>query len=289
MAGGESGQNEQDLGAQPLYETLRERLWRIVFLSDTRAGRTFDIILLVLIITCTIIVVLESVDRIRLHYARELFIVEWVFTMVFTVEYALRVWLVRNRWKYIFSFFGIVDLIAILPSYLELLFVGVVGPHYLMTIRFLRLLRMFRVLKLGEYLGEASILMNALRSSRRKILVFFYCIMVIICVEGTLMYVIEHDYNENFSNIPQSIYWAIVTLTTVGYGDVVPVTILGKLLASALMLTGYAIIAVPTGVVTAEIGREISRSYLDNRTCKECGWARHDHRAQFCHQCGTRL
>lgn len=195
--------------------------------------------------------------------------------------------MVRRRWRYATSFYGIVDLISILPSYLELL---VMDSHYLMTFRVLRLLRMFRVLKLAEYTGEANVLLNALNASRRKIAVFISTVMTLVLIEGTIMYVIEHDENQGFRNIPQSIYWAIVTLTTVGYGDVAPVTVLGKMMASVIMLTGFAIIAVPTGIVTHEIGREMrAKSRGPFRRCRECGWEENDPRARFCQQCGVRL
>lgn len=230
--------------------SAKERLWRIIFLSDTKAGRVFDMALLVMIGISVIILMLESVDELRLAHGTLFWVMEWILTGLFTVEYAARLWVVRNRWKYALSFFGVVDLLSILPSYLELL---IPGSHYLMTFRVLRLLRMFRILKMAEYLGEANVLMNALIASRRKIMVFLTTVMAIVLVEGTLMYVIERDSNPDFSNIPQSIYWAIVTITTVGYGDVAPVTVLGKMMASVIMLTGFAIIAVPTGIVTHEI------------------------------------
>lgn len=264
--------------------SAKERLWRIIFLSDTKAGRVFDTALLVMIGISVIILMLESVDELRLAHGTLFWVMEWILTGLFTVEYAARLWVVRNRWKYALSFFGVVDLLSILPSYLELL---IPGSHYLMTFRVLRLLRMFRILKMAEYLGEANVLMNALIASRRKIMVFLTTVMAIVLVEGTLMYVIERDSNPDFSNIPQSIYWAIVTITTVGYGDVAPVTVLGKMMASVIMLTGFAIIAVPTGIVTHEIGREMDGRRGQRRRCKECGWEENDARARYCQQCGT--
>ena len=270
----------------PGSSPLREKIWRIIFQSDTRAGRWFDILLLWLIGLSVLTLMLESVDELRSAHTRLFVSLEWGFTIFFTIEYLLRLWTVRDRLRYATSFFGLVDLLSILPSYLELL---VPGSHYLMTLRVLRLLRMFRVLKMAEYLGEASILLNALAASRRKILVFLSCVLTLVLVEGTVMYVLEKDDNPDFANIPQSVYWAVVTLTTVGYGDVAPVTVLGKLMASVIMLTGYAIIAVPTGIVTFEIGQEIKQSRSRPRRCEECGWEKHDHRARFCHQCGTEL
>jgi voltage-gated potassium channel len=177
-----------------------------------------------------------------------------------------------------------VDLLSILPTFIELL---IPGTHYLMGMRVLRLLRLFRILKLTEHLGEANILMNALGASRRKITVFLITVLSLVLVEGTIMYVLEKDANPDFSNIPQAIYWAIVTITTVGYGDMAPVTVLGKMMASVIMLTGFAIIAVPTGIVTHEIGREMRKGYW--RRCKECGWEENDLRARFCQQCGVSL
>jgi len=267
----------------PDPDTRRERLWRIIFLSDTPAGRAFDIGLLVAIAFSVLVVMLESVQAIATVWAGPLRIIEWVFTALFTVELLLRLWVVRRKARYLFSFFGVVDLVSILPSFLELVFAG---SHFLMTVRVLRLLRMFRVLKMAHQLSEVGTLLAALQASRHKIAVFLFSIIALVCVEGTVVYVIEHNHNPGFANIPQAMYWAVVTLTTVGYGDVTPVTVLGKLMASIIMLTGFAIIAVPTGVVTAEIGRQMSN---DQRRCSECGWQGHDHRAIFCHHCGQRL
>ncbi len=265
------------------HHELRERLWRIIFLSDTPAGRAFDIGLLLAIVVSVVTVMLDSVPGISEVMSVELRAVEWVLTGLFTIEFALRLWVVRRPRGYLFSFFGAVDLVSLLPSYLEIV---LAGSHYLMTVRVLRLLRMFRVLKMGHHIGEASVLLSALRASSRKISVFMLSVCTLICIEGTLVYLVEHGNNPAFASIPQSMYWAIVTLTTVGYGDVVPVTILGKLLASVIMLTGFAIIAVPTGVMTAELGR---RMQTDGRICRECGWAGHDVRAGFCMHCGQKL
>lgn len=274
------------LPADPDDNSIRQRLWRIIFFSDTPAGRRFDIGLLLLIVLCVAVVMLESVEPYQVKYARWFQLCEWGFTAAFTVEYLARLWVVRDRWRYATSFFGVIDLISILPSYLELLFAG---SHYLMTVRVLRLLRMFRILKMAEHFGEAQLLVRALHAGRQKIAVFLASVMAIVCVEGTMIYVIEHDANPAFSNIPQSIYWAIVTLTTVGYGDITPVTNLGKLMASVIMLTGFAIIAVPTGVVTAEISREMGAGAKLKQKCAECGWDRHDPQAHFCDRCGRSL
>jgi voltage-gated potassium channel len=270
----------------PSPDSRRERLWHIIFLSDTAAGRRFDIALLWLITLSVATVMLESVAELRDAHGRLFYILEWTFTVLFTLEYAARLWVVRRRLRYATSFFGVVDLLSILPAYIELL---VPGSHYLMTLRVLRLMRMFRVLKLAEYLGEASVLLNALSASRRKVQLFFVSVLALVCVEGTIVYVLEHEVNPDFSNIPQSIYWGIVTITTVGYGDVAPVTVMGKVMASLMMLTGYAIIAVPTGIVTTELGREMRLARMGQRRCRECGWTDHDPRARYCQHCGQEL
>jgi len=192
-------------------------------------------------------------------------------------------WVVRRPLRYVTSFFGVIDILSVIPTYLSLV---VTGTQYLVIIRVLRLFRMFRILKMAQYLGEAAILMAAIRASRRKITLFLIAVLAIVCVEGTVVYVVESTANPAFSSIPQSMYWAIVTLTTVGYGDVAPVTVLGKFMASIVMLTGFAIIAVPTGIMTAELGKQMR---LDERTCTECGWMGHDVRAFFCKNCGTKL
>jgi voltage-gated potassium channel len=271
---------------EPGHGALRERLWRIIFLSDTPAGRAFDVALLWVIAASVLVVMLESVDSLRTRHAAAFRLAEWGFTLLFTGEYVVRLWIVRRPLRYARSFFGLVDLLAFLPTYLELV---LAGSHYLMILRVLRMLRMFRILKMARHIGEAGVLVNALLASRAKISVFLFSVMALVCVEGTVMYLLEHSVNEGFRNIPQSIYWAIVTITTVGFGDVSPVTVLGKMMASIIMLTGFAILAVPTGVVTAELGREMARSRRQHSVCGECGWDEHDHRAIFCQQCGRRL
>lgn len=270
----------------PAPSPTRERLWRIIFLSDTPIGRTFDVVLLWLIGLSVLTIILESVDEIRLPHESLIYALEWVFTVLFSLEYLARLWVVRRRWRYALSFFGVIDLISILPAYVELL---LPGTHYLMALRVLRLMRMFRVLKMAEYMGEANILLAALRASRRKITLFLTTVVALVLVEGTVVYVLEHDANPDFANIPQAVYWAIVTITTVGYGDVAPVTVPGKMMASIIMLTGFAIIAVPTGIVTSELGRAIGDQKRPRRRCGECGWEDHDPQARFCQHCGTRL
>ncbi len=205
---------------------------------------------------------------------------------MFTVEYLVRLLVVRRKRRYALSFFGIVDLLSLLPTYLSLF---LVGSQYLMVIRVLRLLRMFRVLKMARHFGQANVLLNAMRTSSPKIAVFLFAILTLVSIEGTVMYLIDSENNPGFSSIPQSIYWGIVTITTVGYGDVAPLTVAGKVLASFIMLTGFSIIAVPTGIVTAELGRDFSQVQMDRRQCEECGWTGHDPAAKYCKHCGRRL
>ena len=273
-------------GTQPATGPFRSRLWRIIFLSDTPAGKAFDVILLVIVALSVGVVMLESVASMHRQYGTTLRALEWVFTILFTIEYLVRLWVVKRPVAYARSFFGIVDLVSFAPTYLEFL---AEGSHYLMVLRVLRLLRIFRVLKMSQHVGEAGVLLNALRASRAKIFVFFLSVMTLVLIEGTVMYLIEGQINPGFRNIPQSIYWAIVTLTTVGYGDVAPISVLGKMMASVIMLTGFAIIAVPTGVVTVEIGREMSVRSSSGRRCRSCGNSHHPGDARFCHQCGSAL
>lgn len=266
--------------------STKERLWRVIFLSDTRAGRGFDIALLILISASVLVVMLESVESLRQKHLFWFRTIEWLFTFLFTIEYGVRIWVVRRKSRYIFSFFGIVDLLSVLPTYIALL---LTGSHYLMVIRVLRLLRMFRVLKMARHFGQANVLMNALRASSPKIAVFLFAVLTLVTIEGTMMYLIEGSNNPGFSSIPQSIYWGIVTITTVGYGDVAPLTVAGKILASIIMLTGFSIIAVPTGIVTAEMGRTMKQIPMDDRECGQCGWQGHDQAANYCKHCGNPL
>lgn len=268
-------------------EPLKERLWRIIFLSDTPAARGFDVVLLWLIGGSVTVVMVESVESIRSTHGRLLHLLEWGFTVIFTVEYLLRLWVCRKRLRYMRSFFGIVDLISILPTYLEIFLTG--SGHFI-VIRVLRLLRMFRVLKMASHMGSAYMLVNALKASRSKISVFLFGVLSIVCIESTLMYIIESGHpNSDFTSIPQAVYWGIVTITTVGYGDITPVTVLGKMLASLMMLTGFAIIAVPTGIVSAELSRELQSIRPDYRGCDNCGHQGHDPAAMYCKMCGQKL
>jgi voltage-gated potassium channel len=263
---------------------LRARLHQIIFEADTPEGRLFDLLLLLAILTSVVVVLLESVATVRAQVGPTLRVLEWGFTVLFTIEYLLRLFTVRRPLRYALSPFGLIDLIAFLPTYLS---VFLPGAQSLLVIRLLRLLRVFRVLKLAEYLRESRTLALALRASARKILVFLLAVLTIVVVVGTLMYVIEGE-RHGFTSIPISIYWAVVTLTTVGYGDLAPATPLGQALAVVLMLTGYGIIAVPTGIVTVEMTRA-SVAPISTQACPACGAGGHEHDAVYCRRCGSRL
>jgi voltage-gated potassium channel len=267
--------------------SLRERIWRVIFQTESGAAKAFDVVLLVIIVASVIVIMIESVESIETDNRRLLKTLEWIFTVLFTIEYTLRVIVVKEKRRYIFSFFGIVDLLSIIPTYLELF---VAGSGHFIVIRVLRLLRMFRVLKMVKYVGNANILVNALKASRTKIAVFMFGLFVVVSIQGTLMYIIEGEIEgTGFTSIPESVYWGFVTITTVGYGDIVPLTVLGKVLASFMMLTGFAIIAVPTGIVTAELHRELEEVKLDTRICEGCGHEGHDPKALHCKMCGHEL
>jgi len=268
-------------------DSLRERIWRIIFQTESGMAKAFDVVLLIVIAGSVMIVMLESVAGIQANYSKLLKVLEWAFTILFTIEYIVRLMVVRKKRRYALSFFGIVDLLSIIPTYLELF---VAGSGHFIIIRILRLLRMFRVLKMAQHVGDAYILINALKTSRPKIAVFIFGLFSIVCIQGTIMYIIEGGMEDSqFTSIPQSIYWAIVTITTVGYGDITPVSIAGKMLASVIMITGFAIIAVPTGIVTAELNRELKDVKLDTRNCNGCGHEGHDRKALHCKMCGEKL
>lgn len=275
---------EEPAAERPPASGLRRRLYEVIFEAETPAGRGFDVALLVLILLSVLAVLLESVAGFRAEYGRELRWLEWGITFLFTLEYLLRLWVVRRPLAYAWSFFGVVDLLAILPTYLS---VVIPGAQSFLVIRALRLLRVFRILKLVHFLGEAQVLRRALRASGRKITVFLVTVVTLVLVIGAAMYLIEGPEN-GFTSIPQSMYWAIVTLTTVGYGDIAPQTLPGKLLASLVMIVGYAIIAVPTGIVTVEMA-EATRRGRSTRACPTCGEEDHDPDARFCKRCGAEL
>ncbi len=262
----------------------QRRLHEIVFEADTPAGKAFDFAVLCCILLSVLAVMLESITRLRTQYGALLYAIEWTLTLLFTVEYLLRLLSVQRPFRYMVSFFGVVDLLSIFPTYLSLL---VPGSQYLLVIRILRLLRIFRILKLGEYLYEAEILTRALRASRYKITVFLLTVVTLVIIIGAVMYVVEGEAN-GFTDMPTSIYWAIVTLTTVGYGDVAPRTALGQAIASVAMLLGYGILAVPTGIVTIELARA-SRPAVTTQACPACATQGHDADATYCKYCGTHL
>lgn len=264
-------------------QSTKEQLGHILFETDTPAARYFDIALLGVILVSVLLVILESVTSIRLRYGEALRIAEWIFTIIFTIEYILRIYTAYNRPKYLFSFFGIVDFLAIVPTYLSLF---VVGSQYFMVVRALRLLRVFRVFKLARFVGQASVLVRALEASREKITVFIITVLTVVLIIGSVMFLIEGPQN-GFTNIPISIYWAIVTLTTVGYGDISPKTPLGQMLASLVMILGYGIIAVPTGIISVELARAEREGR--SRSCPNCGHEGHDIDAGYCKRCGEAL
>ena len=263
---------------------MRQRLHEIIFEADTWEGKLFDVFLIGCILLSVIVVALESLARVRAQFGGLLHWVEWGVTLLFTVEYGLRIYSVRKPFHYITSFFGLVDLLAILPTYLSLIFPG---THFLAVVRVLRVLRIFRVLKLVQYLSEARYLVRALKQSRRKIIVFLFAVMTLVVIFGSLLYVIEGAEN-GFTSIPKSIYWAIVTLTTVGYGDLSPKTSLGQTLAAVIMIFGYGIIAVPTGIVTVEMAHMSGRP-ISTQACPACSAEGHDTDAVYCKYCGVKL
>ncbi|MFV8783695.1 ion transporter [Microbulbifer sp. SA54] len=262
----------------------RKRLNEIIFGTDTPAGRNFDVFLIWTILLSVVLVMLASIENLSVRYGEAFFALEWFFTFLFTVEYLTRIYCARERRSYIFSFYGIVDLLAILPSYLALIFTG---ASYLMVIRLLRVLRIFRVLKLVRYLSDANLLMRSLWQARRKILVFYSSVLVVCIIFGSIMFLVEGP-KHGFTSIPKSIYWTIVTITTVGFGDITPHTPLGQTIASMTMLIGYSIIAVPTGIVTAELAHELGREKTLAR-CHNCGRAGHDADSEYCKYCGYKL
>lgn len=271
----------------------RHKLHDIIYEADTRAGKLFDVILFIAIIASIILVMLESIKSFDEKYHNFLNISEWVITILFSIEYIARIITVKKPWRYVFSFYGIVDLLSTIPKYISLLFGGI---HALAALRALRLLRIFRILKLARYLGASNLLMSAIKSSRAKISVFLFAVLILCIIFGTLMYLIEGE-ESGFSSIPVSVYWCIVTLTTVGFGDIAPVTPLGQFIAALIMILGYGIIAVPTGIVSAEYtaqGRKISpgpepKIPLNSQSCENCLAENHKDKAEYCYNCGERL
>ena len=267
-----------------LQSPHRAKLHEIIFEADTPQGKAFDVALLVLILASVLAVMLESVISIREHYGVVIRGIEWLITILFTIEYVLRLYSVGRPLAYARSFFGVVDLLAILPSYLSLVFTG---AQSLLVIRALRLLRVFRVLKLARFAGEAAQLRAGLRASARKIIIFIGVVLTVALIVGALIYLIEGE-QSGFTSIPQAMYWAIVTMTTVGYGDIAPQTVWGKFLATVIMILGYGIIAVPTGIVSVEL-HAASKRTISTQACPSCSSEGHDADAKFCKNCGARL
>lgn len=266
-------------------KSLRLTLYQIIFQANTPAGKGFDIALIIFILASVLVIMLDSVAEINLRYRSQLLTAEWLFTALFSVEYIIRLLIVRRPVKYVVSFYGLIDLLSILPSYLSLL---LPGSHYLQVIRILRVLRVFRILKLVRFINQSNMLLTALLASRQKIAVFLFTITTILVVFGSIMFLIEGPEN-GFSNIPISIYWAVVTLTTVGFGDITPKTELGRAVSALVMIMGYAILAVPTGIFTAELSQEMRRQRIDDRVCPKCRKLGHDREANYCRICGAEL
>ena len=264
---------------------VKEKIRSIIFEASTPAGRAFDVFLIIVILLSVLVVLLDSVTSIHSEYGQVLLVIEWCFTLLFTVEYLLRLWTIQNTWLYARSFYGVVDLLGSLPTYLSIWFAD---AHYFLVVRVLRVLRIFRVFRMVRYVGEAELIAQALTASRRKITVFVCSVLALVVVFGSLMYLVEGGTNTEFSSIPQSIYWAVTTMTTVGYGDVAPDTALGRGLAAVIMIMGYGIIAVPTGIVTLELN-EAHRKRANTRTCPECSAEGHSYEASFCWRCGSAL
>ena len=264
---------------------VKEKIRSIIFEASTPAGRAFDVFLIIVILLSVLVVLLDSVTSIHSEYGQVLLVIEWSFTLLFTVEYLLRLWTIQNTWLYARSFYGVVDLLGSLPTYLSIWFAD---AHYFLVVRVLRVLRIFRVFRMVRYVGEAELIAQALTASRRKITVFVCSVLALVVVFGSLMYLVEGGTNTEFSSIPQSIYWAVTTMTTVGYGDVAPDTSLGRGLAAVIMIMGYGIIAVPTGIVTLELN-EAHRKRANTRTCPECSAEGHSYEASFCWRCGSAL
>ena len=262
----------------------KRSLQEVIFEADTPAGKWFDIILIIVILLSVATVMLDSIESIHIRYERLFDVLEWLFTILFTIEYILRLMCIGRPAKYATSFFGVVDFLGTIPTYVGLL---IPGSHYLVAIRLLRILRIFRILKLVPYIGEARYLMQALKASKRKIEVFLFTVLILVTILGAMMYVVEGG-KHGFDNIPKSIYWAIVTLTTVGYGDISPQTGLGQALAAVIMILGYSIIAVPTGFITVEFAKA-SNQPVSTQACPSCSAEGHDIDAKYCKYCGNLL
>ena len=271
---------------------LKNKLHTIIYEADTPMGKLFDVVLLILILVSVILVMLESVASIDTHYHDFLYFGEWVITIFFTIEYILRIITVKKASNYIFSFYGVIDFLSTIPLYLSFI---LAGSNALLAVRALRLLRVFRILKITRYMGEANKLNKALRDSKAKILVFLFAVLILSIIAGTIMYLVEGE-QSGFVSIPISVYWCIVTLTTVGFGDIAPVTPLGQFIAAIIMIMGYGIIAVPTGIVSAEYASKKTTTlddpeyiHVNTQSCQNCNENNHNDNAEFCHKCGSTL
>jgi len=267
------------------HNPWKRKLHEIIYEADTSMGRLFDVVLLLVIVLSIILVMLESISELYAKYYWEFYFAEWMITILFTIEYILRIVAINHPKKYIFSFYGIVDFLSTIPTYIAV-FIG--GGNLFFAIRALRLLRVFRVLKITRYIGESNKLMDALKNSRAKIFIFLFTVFIICIIMGTVMHLVEGEAG-GFDNIPLSIYWCIVTLTTVGFGDIHPITPLGRFIASFIMITGYGIIAVPTGIVSAEYSRQFRKPPTNTQVCPYCNETKHLDKAEFCHNCGNKL
>lgn len=267
------------------FNDWRDQVFDIIYKTDTKAGKAFDVLLIVSILLSVAAVMLDSIERVNARHGGWLYGTEWFFTILFTIEYTIRIWVNPRPWKYIFSFYGLVDLLSILPTYIALM---VPGTNEFLVIRILRVLRIFRVLKLSVYIQQANFLLSALNASRQKITVFLFFVVTLATIFGSVMYVIEGPEN-GFTSMPMSIYWAIVTMTTVGYGDISPHTPVGQAIASVVMILGYSIIAVPTGIFTAELANKLKGEKALEIKCAACGLRDHRAGANYCYDCGGKL
>lgn len=266
---------------------LRDRIHEIIFEADTPLGKRFDITIMILIVASVLTVMLESVSVIQWQYEEIFYVLEWIFTIIFTIEYILRLYSVRYTWRYATSFYGIIDLLAIIPTYLSFF---IIGSQSLLVIRALRLMRIFRIFKLGHFMSEGMIIAKAVKASRVKISIFLFFIIILVTIIGAVMYLVEGTFdNTSFTSIPKSIYWAVVTLTTVGFGDITPQTSLGQFLSAVVMILGYAVIAVPTGIVSAELVDQTKQIATNTQACRYCGEDGHDDDALYCKYCGNIL
>jgi voltage-gated potassium channel len=265
----------------------KEKVHEVIYEADTPAGKLFDVILLLVILLSILLVMLESIESIGTKYAYILNVAEWVITILFSIEYIARIISVEKPKTYVFSFYGIIDLLSTIPKYISLF---VLGTHSLVALRALRLLRVFRILKLTRFIGESANFGKALKRSRAKIAVFISFVIVVCIILGTVMYLVESNEESGFTSIPRSVYWAIVTLTTVGYGDIAPITALGQFIASLIMILGYGIIAIPTGIVTSEMSKSEKELIPSNtQNCANCNEDYHQDNAEFCHKCGNKI